>query len=232
MLFGQCEICAGRTVFALRGAWIRGDLLCVRCASRPRNRALMAVLNEHFAGWRGARIHECSPSGPLLAKFRRECPGYIGSHFYPKRPLGSQQGDFVCQDLERLTFEDAAFDLVITQDVLEHILEPEAAFREIARTLKPGGAHVFTVPWYYWQATVRRARRAADGNVEHLLPPDYHGNPIEPKGRSLVVSEWGRDLLEVIDGCSGVKTQVYRLDDARRGISGAFVDVFVSRRPS
>ncbi|HXK19284.1 MAG TPA: hypothetical protein VNG33_15835, partial [Polyangiaceae bacterium] len=49
LLFGQCEICAGRTVFALRGAWIRGDLLCVRCASRPRNRALMAVLNEHFA---------------------------------------------------------------------------------------------------------------------------------------------------------------------------------------
>jgi len=230
-LRGRCEICEAKTVFVLRGPWIRGDLLCVKCGGRPRNRALMAVLNEQFPGWRELSVHESSPGSPMLQKFRKECPRYVASHFYADRPLGSLHDGFVCQDLERQSFEDASFDLVITQDVLEHVFDARAALREIARTLKPGGAHVFTVPWYYWTPTIERARRAKDGSIEHLLPPDYHGNPIKPKARSLVVTEWGRELLEVIDSCSGVVTQAFRLDDADRGITGAFVDVFVSRKP-
>jgi SAM-dependent methyltransferase len=39
-----------------------------------------------------------------------------------------------------------AFDLYLTQDVFEHLFDPAAAFREIARTLRTGGAHVFTTP--------------------------------------------------------------------------------------
>lgn len=166
----------------------------------------------------------------MLQKFRKECPAYVASHFYPELPLGSSKDGFVCQDLERQTFDDASFDLVITQDVLEHVFDPRAALSEIARTLKPGGAHVFTVPWYYWKPTLVRARRTPTGEVAHLETPDYHGNPIKPNARSLVVTEWGRDLLEVVDDCSGVKTAAVRLDDADRGITGAFVDVFVSRR--
>jgi len=36
--------------------------------------------------------------------------------------------------------------LHLTQDVFEHMFDPAAAFREIVRTLQPGGAHVFTTP--------------------------------------------------------------------------------------
>lgn len=227
---GVCDVCEARTIFTLRGAWIRGDLLCVRCGSRPRNRALMAVLNEQFPSWRQARMHESSPGTPMLQKFRKECPGYVASHFYPDLPVGSERDGFICQDLERQSFADGSFDIVVTQDVLEHVFDPRAALREIARTLRPGGAHVFTVPWYYWQATVVRARRLPGGEIEHVLPADYHGNPIKPNARSLVVTEWGRELLETIDADRTVTTQVHRLDDAERGITGAFVDVFVSRR--
>lgn len=232
LIRGVCNICEARTVFTLRGPWIRGDLLCARCRSRPRNRALLAVLNDKFPDWRRASIHESSPSGPLLEKFRKECPGYVGSHFFPDLPNGSHRDNFVCQNLERQSFADASFDIVITQDVLEHLFDARAALREIARTLKPGGAHVFTVPWYYWKSTVVRARRDDDGKVNHLLPEDYHGNPIKADARSLVVTEWGRELLEEIDKASGVVTEVIRIDDADRGITGAFIEVFVSRRPS
>ncbi|RYZ08846.1 MAG: class I SAM-dependent methyltransferase [Myxococcales bacterium] len=228
---GTCDVCERKTIFVLRGPWIRGDLLCSRCGSRPRNRALMAVLNEQLPTWRSASFHESSPGSPLLQKFRRECQGYVASHYYDDLAPGAVRGDFVCQDLERQTFADGSFDLVVTQDVLEHVFDARQALREITRTLKPGGLHVFTVPWYYWRPTVVRARRDASGSVEYLLPPDYHGNPIKPQARSLVVTEWGRELLEVIDGAAGTTTEVHRLDDANRGISGAFVDVFVSRKP-
>ena len=228
---GTCPVCESTAIFYLKGAWIRGDLRCARCGSRPRNRALMEVLSRQFPLWRDYHIHESSPGAPLLGKFSRECRGYTPSHYFTDLPRGAYRDGFRSEDLEAQSFADGTFDLVITQDVLEHVFDPAAALREIARTLKPDGAHVFTVPWYYWRSTVVRARRTPARGVEHLLEPDYHGNPIEPRARSLVVTEWGRELPEFIERHSGMQTEVFRLDDARRGITGAFIEVFVSRKP-
>jgi len=83
--------------------------------------------------------------------------------------------------LECQTFPDARFDLVITQDVLEHLFDPKAAFREIARTLRPGGAQIFTVPLVQGRtkASTRRATQTPSGAIEHSADPDPkdHGQP-------------------------------------------------------
>lgn len=51
---------------------------------------------------------------------------------------------FRVEDAAKLTFEDASFDLVISQDVFHHIaLWPEAV-REIARVLRLGGHFIWT----------------------------------------------------------------------------------------
>lgn len=42
-----------------------------------------------------------------------------------------------------MTLEDESFDLVISQDVFEHLFNPELAFAEVARTLELGGAHLY-----------------------------------------------------------------------------------------
>lgn len=229
-LSGRCPVCGSRTIFYVRESYLRSGLRCIRCESRPRHRALFRVLEAQFPAWRSARIHECSPMDSMLTKFRRECPGYTPTHYLPDLPLGAVRDGFRNETLEAQTFEDGTFDMVITQDVMEHILDPRAAFAEIARTLVPGGAHVFTVPWYHWRETVVRARRGANDHVEHLLPPEYHGDPFDNRG-SLVVTEWGRDLLEVIRESSGLETEVFRLEDAAHGIAGAFKEIFVSRKP-
>ena len=42
---------------------------------------------------------------------------------------------------------------------------------------------VFTVPFSHGSADhIVRARMGADGAVEHLLPPEYHGNPLTTAG--------------------------------------------------
>jgi ubiquinone/menaquinone biosynthesis C-methylase UbiE len=51
---------------------------------------------------------------------------------------------FIRGDGERLPFADAAVDVVILTEVIEHLLRPELAVWEIARVLKPGGALVMT----------------------------------------------------------------------------------------
>lgn len=226
---GVCPICEGRTLFIKAGPWLRDQHYCARCFSIPRFRALVRVLEDRFPEWRGLAIHESSPAGAASARIARGCARYVATQFFPDVERGQTRDGFRCEDLERQTFADGAFDIVVTQDVFEHVLDPARAFAEVARTLRPGGAHVFTVPWYHWKPTLVRAHR--EGNdVIHDREPEYHGNPIDERG-SLVVTEWGHDMLEFIAEASGMATTVERIADAEQGIDGEFLEVFVSRKP-
>jgi SAM-dependent methyltransferase len=53
--------------------------------------------------------------------------------------------------IEKLPFESNFFDLVVSAWVLEHLPDPEKAFQEIFRVLKPGGKVIFLTPnvWNY-----------------------------------------------------------------------------------
>lgn len=51
-------------------------------------------------------------------------------------------------DAARMNFPDGSFDFVCSYSVFEHIEKPEAALREIARVLEPGGvAYILTHLW-------------------------------------------------------------------------------------
>jgi SAM-dependent methyltransferase len=47
---------------------------------------------------------------------------------------------------ERLPFPDARFDLVFSDNVLEHLDEPVPVFREVFRVLRPGGLFLAKTP--------------------------------------------------------------------------------------
>jgi 2-polyprenyl-3-methyl-5-hydroxy-6-metoxy-1,4-benzoquinol methylase len=52
----------------------------------------------------------------------------------------------VLGDLAALPFRDQTFDLIICKHVLEHLEHPPAAFRELARVLRPQGRLVILTP--------------------------------------------------------------------------------------
>jgi SAM-dependent methyltransferase len=228
---GTCPICERAVRFVARGAYLRNTYRCERCGSFPRERALMRVLARSFPRWRELALHESSPGGGASPKLARECPGYVASQYWPDVPRGERRDGVRCEDLERLTFADASFDLHVTQDVLEHVLDPEAAFREIARTLRPGGAHVFTVPLVRGRhPSQARAERRPDGSVAHLAEPKYHDNPADPNG-SLVTMDWGYDICDRIYRASGLITRIVQIDELDAGIRGDLNDVLVTHGP-
>ena len=132
------------------------------------------------------------------------------------------------EDLEQLTFPDESFDLFITQDVFEHIFDAYIAFQEIARVLRQGGAHVFTVPYWPDRSTRVRAIRTGSG-IEYVRRPIYHDDPIDPSG-ALVVQDWGDDLTGIIKDACGLDTQIFEPNDRRQGLVADFLQVFVTKK--
>jgi hypothetical protein len=131
---GFCSICEREVVFSAESTWFRDYLLCSGCGSIPRERALMRTITECFPNFRELAIHESSPvNRGASEKLRQECPGYSASHYFKQVPYGQadSHSGYRCESLESLTFEDNSFDLFITQDVMEHIFNPDLAFREI-----------------------------------------------------------------------------------------------------
>ena len=171
-------------------------------------------------------IHESSPTYDFIARY---CASYSCSHFFESVPTGSTHEGIRCENLERLTFDDSTFDLLVTQDVLEHVFRPDVAVRENMRVLKPDGAHVFTAPKHHGLPRTRQRARLENGIVTHVLEPQYHGNPIGD-GRALVTWDYGDDFeLQLWNWCS-CPTVTYVTRDRGLGLDGEFLEVFVTRK--
>jgi SAM-dependent methyltransferase len=189
---------------------------------------MLLALNRSAPNWRNLEVYEAGPSRGFSAHLAKECHRLRTSFYLPDVPRGQARNGMRSEDLESLTFDDESFDVVVTQDVLEHVLRPTVAFAEIGRVLRPNGLHVFTVPYAPNNSTTARAQPGQDGEVVLLAPAHYHGDPLNPSG-VLVVTDWGSDLPDVVDEASGLRTEVLTLCDAASGIPHP-VTVFVSRK--
>lgn len=225
---GLCSICDGRAIFVQVGPSERENNVCLRCRSNARARAVFSVLSTAEPNWRDLEIFEPSPTGRASAAVAASCHSYTAAVFRPGHPLGSAIDGVRNESLEELTFPTASLDIVLTQDVLEHVFQPARVFAEIARVLRPGGAHVFTVPYHSDLEHSRvRATRGPSGEVRRMMPAEYHADPFDTAG-SLVTMDWGRDLPHIADEAGKTTTVLDWVVPGNPKISP--ISVFVSRR--
>ena len=232
---GFCPICERTVTFSSSEQWFRDHLFCSGCGSIPRERALMKVINDFYPNYRNLSIHESSPGrrGASI-KLLNECKGYTTSQYFPDVTPGLNHPlyGYRCENLESLTFSDNSFDLFVTQDVMEHIFNPQKAFKEIARVLKTGGAHVFTAPLVNkTKKSECWAARNENGEIIHYQPAEYHGNPVDAKG-ALVTMHWGYDIAGFITQTAKTPTTIIMIDNIDLGIRAEFIDVLLSTKCS
>jgi glycosyltransferase involved in cell wall biosynthesis/SAM-dependent methyltransferase len=223
---GFCPVCESDTEFIAADPWLRDHYLCSKCGSKPRQRALLRVLAERLPNWKDLKIHESSPADDYL---KTAAPGYSHSHYLGDQNLGQNVRGSRNENLECLTFENQTFDLFITQDVLEHVFNPDKAIREMLRVVRPGGAVIFTVPVHKHLPKTRRRAVHGKTDVVHLQPPEYHGNPVGD-GRSLVTWDYGQDFADMVrEWCAPQVVQVIDVCERREefGIDGEYLNVFV-----
>ncbi len=86
--------------------------------------------------------------GMYTAAFLRETPRVFGVEIERERALEAREraAGVIQSPGERLPFPDAAFDIVFSHEVLEHVADDRACAAEMVRVTRPGGRIVVFAP--------------------------------------------------------------------------------------
>lgn len=219
---GLCAVCGEHGKFVREKYAIRETFFCPNCRASLRHRCQAeAILEWHgdsacgsiadlvtHGSFRELDIYEPGLVGPFRRLFST-LPSYHVSYFWGDCAIGEERAGIRNEDLMNLTYRDNRFDLIITSDIMEHVRRPYEAFREISRVLKPGGAHIFSIPVLdpLPKKTVYRVDTSGDEDIL-LLPPRYH---IAGTGeKSLVYTEFGEDMMKRLEEELRVEVNVHR----------------------
>jgi SAM-dependent methyltransferase len=105
----------------------------------------------------------------VVRRFESACPGrFLATDL---RILSNV--DFA-SDASQLPLADGSVDLVLSLELVEHVPEPAAVLREIARVLKPGGTVILSVPSTvprhddndYWRFTAQGLEKLGSNTFE------------------------------------------------------------------
>lgn len=109
-----------------------------------------------------------------------------------------------------IPYEDNRFDVVFSDNVLEHLDEPLNVFREVVRVLKPGGVFLFKTPnkWHYMPTIARLTPHGFHQYVNRLrgraevdtFPTRYRANCFGDVARIAVKAGLLVDHIDRVEG--------------------------------
>jgi predicted SAM-dependent methyltransferase len=117
---------------------------CPACGCNDRDRHLWHYLTaiDIIRNLSTLRILHIAPEFHIERLIEKIKPKlYIRGDLFPKKP------DHLKLDVESLTYEENAFDLIICNHVLEHVSSPSLALSEFHRCLAPNGLLVAQTPY-------------------------------------------------------------------------------------
>ena len=153
---------------------------------------------------------------PLFTYLKNKFPDLIGSEYLgdDKQPGFINDKGWRHESATELSFANESMDAYLSFECFEHIPHFRKAFAEAARILKPGGKFMWSVPFAdNSHENIIRAVIDGNGQVQHLLEPEYHGDPVSEKG-ILCFTHFGWEMLDQVrsEGFSDAYAFIYRSD--------------------
>ncbi len=224
---------------------LRETLRCKSCGATMRDRQMAAGLLQLIATRIGQTESNLmafrqNPHGSLrildtdsfsaLNRVLRGLPGYTYSQYLPDRRNGETVEDAsVNVNLEAMPFSSGNFDVIMTSDVMEHVVDDIQAHREIFRCLAPQGVYLFTAPYDPCIVGHKQlTQRAGSGSQFFILERHIHGDPHSKSG-IIAHRIYGRQLLDDLKNL-GYSPRFEVIDLPRNGIFGG--DLFIATKES
>jgi SAM-dependent methyltransferase len=212
--WAECPVCGPSLFISMRPSDSDRSAFLTRCFSCKANAvtlSLIPVIQLHFGkGKKAAQAYELSTYGLTLEYLKRHFETVTTSEYMPREPFGTIVNGVLNQDVQKLTFGDNSFDLITSNSVLEHVPDDVQAFRECLRTIKPGGAMIFSVPLYGTPETIPMAELTPDG-IKFFREPEYHDSRFG--GPKSALTFWRHSFHDICDRLRAAGWEDVRLMD-------------------
>ncbi len=192
------------------------------CGFNARQRALLDELHA-LIGDRSIydiSIYAHEAMTPLALILRGRYPRFLGSEYAPNEADQKRIFPVPNIDITASGLPDNSFDFILSGDVLEHVPDLQAALCDSARILKPGGHLIASMPFAYGHEETTIKARMMNGEIEYLAPPEYHGNPMDVAGGSLVFQIPGWAILHDARRAGFADAYIVFCSSAQRGFAG------------
>lgn len=210
---------SGPADVAIQGPNYRETIVQNGCSSRMR-----AMLDEVLTATSRdttARILMLEALTPFALAVRGRYHYALGTEYLATSRDAERYFPIPHCDIMESSFKPGSFDLLVSNDVLEHVPDIERAMRESRRILRAGGVCLATFPFGSGAGETLIRARLRGGQVEHVMPPEYHGNPVNPSGGSLVFGVPGWDILALCRSVGFKSAQMLFVSSVNRGITGS-----------
>lgn len=209
---GYCKVCKKEVKFLADNKCVvsknevnfRESLFCPRCKLNNRMRYMVQLLEENTdSQHHDVYIYEQSTA--FYRYLSKRIPHLTGSEYLGEHvnPGYINKSGIRHEDATKLSFGNELFDLLVSNDVFEHVFDIKKALSEAYRVLKSGKGKedaakiLISVPFIFHERKTVKRVEVSNENTIFLKPPVYHVNPVD-KGGSLVFYDYGWDLLEWI----------------------------------
>ncbi len=175
-------------LFNLREGW-----LCAYCGANVRAQGLArAILKSKYGYGQESLVNwvKVANKNKLSVCELNSCHKLHDTLRSLKGLTHSEFGTPSEQNIEKLTYLDKEFDLVLHSETLEHVANPRKAMDECRRVIKNDGLILFTTP-IVWSRKTRKRATLKDKKIVHYTEPSYHGQRTDDY---LVFNEYGYDI--------------------------------------
>ncbi|SEA43271.1 class I SAM-dependent methyltransferase [Nitrosospira multiformis] len=191
----------------------RERLACPECQMNNRQRLVAKLVQQHIRERNCSRIYFMEQITPIFKWVKSNYPELeiFGSEYLGHEYSGGEVINGIRhEDVMNMSFETRSIDLIVSNDVFEHVPDFSKALQECARVLSSNGLMIATIPFDPNRDKSEVRAKIINNHVNFILPAQYHGNPLSEEG-CLVFHDFGWDVLEEFSeaGFSSTRCEVY-----------------------